>query len=193
MYIHLYMYTNLLQVRKKRESIRLSILRNTLCRTYTLLLYTSLFFANITTPFWHFILFYISCYPFLTFFASLFLYILCIKFFTFHTCLCSHIWQKYTVQQVLQCQYHCQEDFKRFFEKNCITGQVLLQEHENFSKQHLLRVFEEYSCTRFSSRKFRVLSEGPDLWSVAVPWQFVERLIAIRKFDGILQGKHCLE
>ena len=74
MYIHLYMYTNLLQVRKKRESIRLSILRNTLCRTYTLLLYTSLFFANITTPFWHFILFYISCYPFLTFYASNFLH-----------------------------------------------------------------------------------------------------------------------
>jgi len=46
---------------------------------------------------------------------------------------------------------------------------------------HIVQVFEDYSCTMCSLRKFRALGGGPELRSIAVPLQFVQRVIAMGK------------
>ena len=43
------------------------------------------------------------------------------------------------------------------------TGQVPLQEHETFSNEHLVHVFEKNSCTLCCLRMFHVLGGEPDL------------------------------
>ena len=49
-----------------------------------------------------------------------------------------------------------------------------LQEHETFSKEHMVHEYISKTCTRCSFDKVPCSWRGPDLWSVAVPSQLVE-------------------